>query len=96
MTWRSRIERDTEPAVDPCGDRLAQLRQPGGGRVAHAVAHPVAQRLEDCGVGRLSWVAHPEVDDLVARGKSCGNRVVEAYERVRPCDRSVESGTPGG
>ena len=48
------------------GDRLAKLRQTDGGRVAHPLAYPVAQRLEDRGVGGLARVAHPEVDHLEA------------------------------
>ncbi len=60
----ARVERDPEPSPDPAGDRLAELGQPDGRRIAHPLAHAFTQRLDDARIGGLARVAHPEVDHL--------------------------------
>ena len=84
MTWRpgSRVDARTGGSTQR-GDRLAQLRQPRGGRIAHPLSDAVTQRLEDRRVGRLPGVAHPEVDNVVSRGAPRGRCLVEADERIR-------------
>ena len=77
------VERDTEAAVDPSRHCLAELRKANGGRIAHALAYAVSQRLDDAGIGRLARVAHPEVDHLEALGTPGSGRLVQAHERVR-------------
>ena len=68
------IERDAEAAPDPAGDRLAQLGKPDRRGIAHALAHAVAERLEDRRVGRLARIAHPEVDHLEALSPAAPRR----------------------
>ena len=66
----------------PGGNRLAQLRQPDRGRVAHAVAEPVDQRLADLRIGRLARIAGAEVDHLDPARLDPAGRLVQAHERV--------------
>ena len=77
------IERRTEAPRHPGGDRLAQLREPHGRRVAHPVAEAVDERLADLRVGRLPRVAHAEVDhvDPARLDPACG--LVQPHERIR-------------
>ena len=87
------IERDAEAAADPAGDRLAKLREPGRRGIAHALADPVAKRLEDRRVGRLARVSHSEVDDLESPVSPLRGGLVEPYERIR--GRCTQDGREG-
>src|SRR5439155_24113603 len=78
-----RVDRCAEPAADPAGDRLAELGDPRGSRIAHALANAFTDRLDDPRVGRLAWVAHAEVDHLEAAGAARRCSLVQADERVR-------------
>ena len=94
ITFVSGSSVDTEATIDPAGHRLTQLRQADGGGIAHPLAHAVSQRLDDAGIGRLSRVAHSEVDHLEALGPPGRGSLVQAHERVcRLSRRMGEMGT---
>ena len=67
---------------DPGRDCIAELGEPGCGRIAHPLADAVAERLEDRRIGGLARVAHPEVDHLEPLRSARGRRLVEPNEGV--------------
>ena len=76
------VEPRPETALRPGCNRLAQLRQPDRGRVAHAVAQPVDQRLADLRIGRLARIADAEVDHVDPARLDPPGCLVQAHERV--------------
>ena len=82
ITWRSGSSDGAEAAADPGRDRLAQLGQADRRRVAHPLAHAVAQRLDDPRIGGLARVAHAEVDHLEPLGPARGGSLVQPHERI--------------
>ena len=76
------VEPRPKTALRPGRDRLAQLRQPDRGRVAHPVAQPVDEGLADLRVGRLARIAGAEVDHVDPARLDPAGSLVEAHERV--------------
>ena len=77
-----RVERDVEAASGPGSDRLAELGQADGCRIAHPLAEPGHERLADHRVGRLLRVARAEVDHLDPALRDAPGSLVQTHERI--------------
>ena len=88
-----RVEHDVEAPSGPGGDRLAQLGQARGRRIAHPLAEPGHKSLADQWVGRLLRVAGAEVDHLDPALLDAPGGLVQTDERVRGL--ALENGGDG-